>query len=81
MDLVGRLATHVVVMQQGQIQLQGPARTVLADARFDGLSGLEPPAAVQLSHALKRRGIALSGVPLTLEETADWLAPLLARQP
>ena len=81
MDLVGRLATHVVVMQQGQIQLQGPARTVLADARFDGLSGLEPPAAVQLSHALKRRGIALSGVPLTLEETAAWLAPLLARQP
>ena len=79
MDLVGRLATHVVVMQQGRIQLQGPARTVLSDTRFDGLSGLEPPAAVQLSYALKQRGIALPGIPLTLEETAAWLAPLLAR--
>ena len=81
MDLVGRLATHVVVLHQGRIQLQGPTRKVLSNPQFDGMSGLEPPAPVQLSRALRQRGVALSGDPLTIEETIAWLTPLINQHP
>ena len=78
MELVGRLATHIVVLRQGRIELQGPARTVLAHPEFDAISGLAPPRSVQLAHHLQQRGLPLAGDPLTLEETIDWLAPLVA---
>ena len=78
MELVGHLATHVAVLRQGRIELQGPARTVLAHPKFESISGLVPPMSVQLARHLRQRGIALVGDPLTLEETIDWLAPLVA---
>ena len=78
MELVGRLATHVVVLRQGRIELQGPARAVLAHPEFESISGLVPPMSVQLARHLRQRGLVLAGDPLTLEETIDWLAPLVA---
>ena len=78
MELVGRLATHVVVLRQGRIELQGPTRAVLAHPKFDAISGLVPPMSVQLARRLRQQGLALAGDPLTLEETIDWLAPLVA---
>ena len=78
MELVGRLATHVVVLRQGRIELQGPARAVLAHPEFESISGLVPPMSVQLTRHLRQRGLALAGNPLTIEETIDWLAPLIA---
>ena len=77
MELVSRLATHVVVMRQGRIELQGLARAVLAHPEFDAISGLVPPMSVQLTRHLRQRGIALASNPLTLEETIHWLAPLV----
>ena len=62
MDLVGQLATHVVVLHQGRIQLQGPTRKVLSDPKFDGMSGLESPAPIQLGRALRQRGVPLSEI-------------------
>ena len=78
MELIGRLATHVVVLRQGRIELQGPTRAVLAHPEFESVSGLAPPISVQLARHLRQRGLALAGDPLTLEETIDWLAPLVA---
>ena len=78
MELVGRLATYVVVLRQGRIELQGPARTVLAHPQFDAISGLVPPLPVQLTRHLRQRGMAIADDPLTLEETIDWLTPLAA---
>ena len=77
MELVSRLATHVAVLRQGHIELQGPTRAVLTHPEFDAISGLVPPMSVQLARHLRQRGIALAGNPLTLEETIDWLAPLV----
>ena len=78
MELVGRLATHVAVMRQGHIELQGPARAVLAHPEFESISGLAAPQSMQLAHHLRQRDLPLNGDPLTLEETIDWLAPLVA---
>ena len=77
MELVSRLATHVVVLRQGRIELQGLARAVLTHPEFDAISGLVPPMSVQLTRHLRQRGIALADYPLTLEETIHWLAPLV----
>ncbi len=78
MELVGRLATHVVVLRQGRIELQGLARAVLAHPKFESISGLVPPMSVRLARRLRQQGLALTGDPLTLEETIDWLAPLVS---
>ncbi|MDE2811873.1 MAG: energy-coupling factor transporter ATPase, partial [Gemmatimonadota bacterium] len=78
MELVGRLATHVVVLRQGHIELQGLARAVLSHPEFESISGLVPPMSMQLALRLRQRGLALAGDPLTIEETIDWLAPLVA---
>ena len=76
MELVGHLATHVAVLRQGRIELQGPTRAVLAHPEFESISGLVPPMSVQLARHLRQRGLTLAGDPLTLEETIHWLAPL-----
>ena len=81
MDLVAQLATHTAVLHEGRIHLQGPTRTVLSDPDFDGTSGLEPPAPIQLVRALQQKGLPLTGNPLTLAETIDWLSPLVAPPP
>ena len=78
MELVGHLATHVVVLRHGRIELQGPTRAVLAHPEFESISGLVPPMSVQLARLLRQRGLTLAGDPLTLRETIDWLAPLVA---
>lgn len=78
MALVGRLATHVAVLRQGRIPLQGPARAVLAHPEFESISGLVPPPSVQLARRLRQRGLVLAGDPLTLAETIHWLTPLVA---
>ncbi len=81
MDLVGRMATEIAVMQEGRIQLQGPTRSVLCEQAFADISGLEPPSPVQLKSALQKRGLHLAGDPITIEETIEWLAPLFSAQP
>ena len=78
MELIGHLATHVVVLRQGRIELQGPARAVFTHPEFESISGLVPPMSVQLARRLRQRGIALASDPLTLRETIDWLAPLVS---
>ena len=79
MDLVSRLANEIAVLEQGRIPLRGPTRTVLSNPAFDDISGLEPPAPVQLKRALHRRGVRLAGDPITMRETIDWLAPLIGK--
>lgn len=71
MDLVAELATHVVVLKKGSIQLRGRARAVLSNPDFAGLSGLEPPAPIRFMRALISRGAELPPDLLTLEEIVD----------
>jgi energy-coupling factor transport system ATP-binding protein len=56
-DLLERLAHDVVVLDQGRIALQGPAREVLADDRLPGL-GVSPPSGVAIHRAARAAGVA-----------------------
>ena len=78
MDLVAELATHVVVLGQGRLQLCGTARQILTNPEFTRLSGLEAPTAVQLIQALVARGVKAPAGLLKFTEVVDFLAATLS---
>jgi energy-coupling factor transporter ATP-binding protein EcfA2 len=55
-DLLARVCSRVVVLEQGRIALDGPAREVLADPRLEAL-GVPLPADVRLERALVTAGL------------------------
>ena len=67
------VADRLVVLEEGRVTLDGPARTLLADAPLMRAYGLEPACAARAAAALRRAGIAVPGFPLTAEELADAL--------
>lgn len=67
------VADRLVVLEEGRVTLDGPARTLLADAPLMRAHGLEPACAARAAAALRRTGIAVPGFPLTAEELADAL--------
>jgi energy-coupling factor transport system ATP-binding protein len=55
-DLLAGLCSRVVVLDGGQIALQGDASSVLADERLPGW-GVEPPSWIRLERVLVARGL------------------------
>jgi energy-coupling factor transport system ATP-binding protein len=55
-DLLDELCKRVVVIDRGQITLDGPATEVLDDDRLEGW-GVEPPSRVRLARALRSHGL------------------------
>lgn len=76
MDLVATLASHVVVMQSGNIALSGSAREVLADPDFEKLSGLEAPPSVALMRGLRQRGCQVPTDLIRRDEVVAYFAAL-----
>jgi|APSaa5957512622_1039677.scaffolds.fasta_scaffold25880_2 energy-coupling factor transport system ATP-binding protein len=68
MDIVAQLATHIVVLQNGRVTLQGEVRTILSRPNFADLSGLTPPAPVRFMQALAARGASVPTNLLTIAE-------------
>ncbi len=61
-DLLAEVASHLVVLAEGRVAMEGPAADILADAALADL-GVAPPSAVRL-----RRDVAAAGVdPAPLE--------------
>ena len=76
LDIVSRYATRVIVMDGGQIRLDGPPREVYNDqARLIGI-GL--PRVTMLAHLLREEGFNLPNT-ITVEETSSELKRLLDR--
>jgi len=71
MDEVAELADSVTVLQGGRTVAAGPVRDVFYSA--DGLQavGLTQPSTVGIVGALRERGFALPGEPLTLAEVEE----------
>ncbi len=61
-DLLDGLCDRVLVVDDGQIALDGPARDVLADERLGGW-GVDPPSRVRLSRAFAAHGLDPAGIP------------------
>lgn len=72
-NALAEVADRLVVLEEGRVTLDGPARTLLADAPLMRTHGLEPACAARAAAALRRAGIAVPGFPLTAEELADAL--------
>ena len=73
MDLVAELAGHLIVLRQGRVELQGPARQILTDPDLPLRSGLERPAPVRLMQALAARGYPAPTDLITREEVLEFL--------
>ncbi len=69
LDLVAKDATRVILMDKGQIVVDGPPREVLVKDICHEI-GVGVPKAVEVYRELIERGIRLPGVPLTGQELA-----------
>jgi len=62
------LANRIIVMKQGEVQLDGTPHTVFAQVEKMKALGLSVPQAAELAHALKCCGIPVSGAVLTVAD-------------
>ena len=76
LDLAAKYANHVIVMNEGKIALTGSPREIFTSEEAR-LIGVGIPKATKLYQHLKKHGIYLKSVPVTIEETADLLRELL----
>jgi energy-coupling factor transporter ATP-binding protein EcfA2 len=73
LDLAAKYANHVIVMDKGKLVLDGDARSVLGSQEAR-LLGVGTPKATRLYQLLQEEGgLKTSSVPLTPEETAEFL--------
>jgi len=73
------LCDRVAVMAQGHLIMEGTPRDVFARERELKEHGLDVPAMVQLRSLLQNDGITLNNDPITVEEMAEALCPLLLK--
>jgi energy-coupling factor transport system ATP-binding protein len=71
LDDLARLAERVIVLAEGQVAADGPARQVLGDGRLLRAAGLDPPQPVALLEALQAAGWAVRADRLLLEEAVS----------
>ncbi len=77
MEEAGALADRLVVLDRGHVVAAGTPRAVFGLGAALAAWGLEPPAATELLHALRARGVAVPATALTLEEAVRAVARLL----
>ena len=76
LDLAAKYANHVIIMDKGEVALQGSPRDIFTSEKAR-LIGVGIPKATKLYQHLKQRGIRLKTVPVTTEEAADLLREVL----
>ncbi len=69
LDIVSKQASRLILMNDGEIVMDGPPRDVLTDPRCEEL-GIGVPKATQIYQRLRKRNIELPRVPLSGEELA-----------
>jgi energy-coupling factor transport system ATP-binding protein len=75
LDLVSKYASRVIVMDNGEVVLDGPPATVYGDqARLIGI-GL--PRVTMLFHLLRLDGVPIKGNPTTVDQATEELRRLL----
>ena len=69
-------ADRVIVLDDGKVLMDGTPREVFAAPDVLRQAGLDVPQCTSLVHALRAKGIAISGDPVTVEECAELLLSL-----
>ena len=77
MDEVARVADRVIVLNRGQIAIDGTPREVFARAGELREIGLDVPAVAELCDDLRHRGLAVPAGLVTLAEVREYLFGLL----
>jgi energy-coupling factor transporter ATPase len=76
LDLAAKYANQVIVMDKGEVALQGSPREIFTSEKAR-LIGVGIPKATKLYQHLKQRGIPLKTVPVTTEEAVNLLREVL----
>jgi len=72
------IAHRIIVLDDGQVQLGGSPREILAeDAPFLYERGLSPPQVSLLAHKLRSRGASIENIPLTIPESLDIFSTII----
>jgi energy-coupling factor transporter ATPase len=78
LDLAAKYASHVIIMDEGKIVLDGSPREIFNSERA-WLLGVGIPKAVRLWRLLEEAGVNLKGVPVSSEEAIQLLREVLWR--
>ena len=70
-------ADRVIVIDDGRILADGTPREIFADPERLIAAGLDVPQCTSLIHALRAKGVALQGEPITPEECAELICRAL----
>lgn len=73
---ISLFADRLIVLNRGQIVLDGTVRETLASPLIEDL-GLDIPMAVEVANYLKKRGEIIEALPLTLEEIENEILRLM----
>ncbi len=73
MDEAADLAERVIVIDKGQILLDGAVREIFNNSSQLQSIGLEIPEVINLTEKLQKRGCVFPKIPLNLEEAIDYI--------
>jgi len=76
LDLTAPYSSRVVVMDHGQLKLDGTPREILSSAEVRAL-GVSVPRVMKLYQALIAEGVKLAQIPLTVDEAAQLIRGIL----
>ncbi len=79
LDLAARYASHVIIMDEGKIVLNGEPRDIF-NSEQAWLLGVGIPKAVRLWRLLEENGVALKGVPTSSDEATQYLKEVMWRR-
>lgn len=77
MEDIARYVNRVVVMDKGEVRLDGTAKEVFRQVDALEAMGLAVPQTAYLARALREKGMILEGDITTVEEARDAILPLL----
>jgi cobalt/nickel transport system ATP-binding protein len=72
-NLASVIASRIIVLNEGRLVADGPARRILTDEKLLMDSRLEPPILTRLFQRLMGDSNSSNGIPITIEEAADLL--------
>jgi cobalt ECF transporter T component CbiQ len=72
-NLASMIATRIIVLNEGRLVADGPARQILTNEKLLMDSRLEPPILTRLFQRLNHGTNPPNGIPITIDEAADLL--------